>query len=127
VRSLSCTPALQADAEKFLEKLSDRKTNFIVRIHTRLSSHLGTITCPLVQFRKKRLQQSKISELAVSQMRQNGRFMGKSVSRRLDSFPSNLDEGSSSLGEKEPVCQTAKQKAEHGTNGSWDPCRVDNV
>jgi hypothetical protein len=33
VRRFSCTPALQADAEKFLEKLSDRKTNYIVRIH----------------------------------------------------------------------------------------------
>ena len=29
----SCTSALQADAEKPLEKLSDGKTKFIVRIH----------------------------------------------------------------------------------------------
>jgi hypothetical protein len=42
-------------------------------------SSLGSITCPLVYLAKKRLQHPDISELAVSEMRQNGQDMGQGL------------------------------------------------
>ena len=57
-------------------------------------SRLGTINYPLVQHHKKKLQYASISELAVSDMRQNGHFkvkrmLGVRRPNKVESDPSD--------------------------------------